>query len=399
MAAEPPAPPPLSPGPWQDDSSSYDPWAFGSWGYQPWMEPPPPPPRRRFARGLVALLLVAVLLAGASAGVIVFITRESPLGALGGSSGAASSAVAQIDQAVVDVTSRLSGGQGIAAGTGMVISSSGEVLTNNHVIQGADAVSVQIDGAGPTYSASVVGDDPVNDVALLQIQGVSGLATVRVGDSSSLSVGNHVTAIGNALGQGGPPTVSQGTVTAVNQTITVSGDQGQVETLNGLIEMNAPIQQGDSGGPLIDSTGKVVGMDTAAEVGGGIRRHGTSTVGYAIPVNSAMAIVRQIRQGGGGSSTVQTGSPPILGIEVSTNATGGPGVAVAGVEPGTPAEAAGIVAGDVITALDGKSVTSPDSLRTAVHAHRVGDQVTVAWVDARGQQHSAGVQLISGPPA
>src|SRR5437016_3806926 len=162
MAAEPPAPPPL--GPWQDDSTGYDPWAYGSWGYQPWMEPPPPPPRRTFARGLVALLLIVVLVTGATTGVIVFITRQSPFSSLGGS-GAASSAVAQIDQAVVDVTSRLAGGQGIAAGTGMVITSSGEVLTNNHVIAGADTITAQIDGTGPTYTASVLGDDPVNDVA------------------------------------------------------------------------------------------------------------------------------------------------------------------------------------------------------------------------------------------
>src|SRR5207244_7892608 len=114
--------------------------------------------------------------------------------------------------------------------------SSGEVLTNNHVIAGADTITAQIDGAGPVYTASVVGDDPVNDVALLQLQGVSGLPTVSVGDSSSLSVGQQVTAVGNALGQRGPPTVSQGTVTGVNQTITVSGDQGQVETLTGRSE-------------------------------------------------------------------------------------------------------------------------------------------------------------------
>src|SRR5438105_1462692 len=397
MAAEPPAPPPL--GPWQDDSSGYDPWAYGSWGYQPWMEPPPPPPRRTFARGLVALLLIVVLVTGATAGVIVLITRQGALSSLGGSSGATSSAVAQIDQAVVDVTSRLAGGQGIAAGTGLGITARGEVRTNNHVIAGADTITAQIDGAGPVYTASVVGDDPVNDVALLQLQGVSGLPTVSVGDSSSLSVGQQVTAIGNALGQGGPPTVSQGTVTAVNQTITVSGDQGQAETLTGLIEMDAPIQQGDSGGPLVDSSGKVVGMDTAAEVGGGFRRHGPSAAGYAIPLNNAMTVVRQIRQGGGGSSTVQTGSPPILGVEVSTSANGGSGVGVAGVEPGSPAVQAGIAAGDLITALGGKGVSSPGTLRTAIRTHRAGDRVTVAWVDARGQQHSADVQLISGPPA
>src|SRR5207237_4389226 len=168
-------------------------------------------PGGAFARGVFPVLLFVLLVTGATAGVIVLITRQGALSSLYGSSGATSSAVAQIDQAVVDVTSRLAGGEGSAAGTGMVITSSGEVLTNNHVIAGADTITAQIDGAGPVYTASVVGDDPVNDVALLQLQGVSGLPTVSVGDSSSLSVGQQVTAIGNALGQGGTPTMSQGT--------------------------------------------------------------------------------------------------------------------------------------------------------------------------------------------
>lgn len=396
MAVQPPTPPPVGPqGPWSDDSG-YDPWAYGSWGYQPWMEPPPPPPRRAIGRGIVAVVVMACLVVGAAAGVVVLVTRQGPFGPLS-DSGAVSGQVAQVEQAVVDVDSRLAGGQGIAAGTGMVITSGGEVLTNNHVIEGAQTSEVQVDGSGPTYPASVIGYDAVNDVALLQMQGASGLPTVGVGDSSSLNVGDSVTAIGNALGQGGPPAVTQGSVTAVGQTITVAGDQGQTETLSDLIEMNAPIQQGDSGGPLLDSSGKVVGMDTAAEVGSG-RRQSTSSSGYAIPVNDAMAIVRQIQRGGGGSSTVQTGSPPILGVDVSPTSGSSSGVAVSGVEPGTPAERAGIVAGDVITAIDGTDVSSPDGLRTAVRSHHVGDSVTVSWTDTGGQSHSATVRLIAGPP-
>ena len=397
MAAQPPLPPPVGPhDPWRDDTAGYDPWAYGSWGFQPWMEPPPPPPRHAFGRGIVALLVVGCLVAGAAAGVIV-LTRQLPFSPLSDSSGATSATVAQVEQSVVDVTSRLSAGQGIAAGTGMVITSSGEVLTNNHVIQGAQSITAQIDGAGPTYAASVVGDDPVNDVAVLQLQGVSGLATVGIGDSSSVSVGDQVTAIGNALGQGGALAVSQGSVTGVNQTITVAGDQGGTETLNGLIEMNAPIQQGDSGGPLVSSTGKVVGMDTAAQVGAGFRRHGTATEGYAIAINNAMGVVRQIQQGGGGS--VQTSAPPILGVEVSSTAGTGSGVTVVGVQPGTPAEGAGIVAGDLITTLGGRSVSSADTLRSAIRSHRAGDRVSVVWVDAAGARQSATVQLVSGPPA
>ena len=405
MDTDEPAPPPPAPPEWSGSSSpfqwtppgSQDPYGYAPWGYQPWMEPPPPPRTRSAGRWIVSLLLVALIVAGTGAGVALLVSRGSAIPFTTSTGGAVSGSVDQVDQAVVDVTSRLVGDQGIAAGTGMVLSGSGLVLTNNHVIEGAASVTAQIDGRGPQYTATVIGDDPVNDVALLQMQGVSNLATVTTADSSTLHVGDTVTAVGNALGQGGTPAASAGTVTGLGETITVSNDMGGTETLANLIEMNAPIQQGDSGGPLLNSDGKVVGMDTAAEVSG---RRQSSSAGYAIPINDALAIVRQIQHGGGGSSTVQTGNPPIIGVDVTDTSTGsGAGVPVSGVQPGSPADQAGITAGDLITRIDGTQVTSAAQLRTAIRVHKVGDSLTVTWTDSSGQSHSASLTLIAGPPA
>jgi S1-C subfamily serine protease len=269
----------------------------------------------------------------------------------------APSIAAQVDPGIVDVTSTLGDQGAIAAGTGMVVTSSGEVLTNNHVIQGATSIEVLLAGTGPSYTAHVVGADPTDDVALLQIDGASGLQTVTLGDSSAVSVGDPVVALGNALGRQGPPSVSQGHVTALNQTITAT-DQGggNPETLNGLIQIDAPIQPGDSGGPLVDASGKVIGMDSAAD-GGGFNGQAPSTVGFAIPINSAMAIVKQLEAGGASPSSVPTGHGALLDVDVQdATAQGVSGALVVQVPSGSPAASAGIVAGDVIVGFDGQPI-------------------------------------------
>ena len=315
-----------------------------------------------------------------------------------GGSTSQSSIAARVDQAVVDITATLAGRSGIVAGTGMVISPSGLVLTNNHVIEGSATISVQIDGTGPAYSATVVGDDPTADIALLQIKGVSGLATVPLGDSSSVAVGDPVLALGNALGQGGTPAEASGTVTAVNQTITAGDETGSSETLQGLLQIDANIQPGDSGGPLVNAAGQVIGIDTAAQVSGRFGPQQTATTeAYAIPINAAMAIVHQI-ESGVATSTVHIGQGALLGVEVATGASAS-GAAVVGVQAGSPAASAGVAAGDVIVGLSGQSIGSSAGLRSAMQAHNPGDHVTLTWVDASGTQHSATVQLAVGPPA
>ena len=405
MAAEPQPPGPPQPS---QPPQSWDRWPYG-WdaggtqdaygGYSPWATPawnePPPPPARRFPRWFVAVILLVVVVVGVVAGVGLSFWRSADNPASISGSRSVSGSVEAVDRAVVDVTSRLADGSGIAAGTGMIITSSGEVLTNNHVVRDGAHITAEVDGAGPDIPATVLGVDAVHDVALLQLQGVSNLPTVSFADSSSLHVGDGVTTLGNALGQGGQPVSSSGDVTALGQTITVSDEIGGSETLNNLIEINAQILQGDSGGPLLNASGNVVGMDTAAEVLG-VGRDPSSIAGYAIPSNDALNVVKQIRKGGGG--TVQPGSVAVLGVEVVGTGTSR-GVPVSGVQPQSPADQAGIAAGDVITSIDGRSVTSPSDLRTAIQAHKVGDQVRVSWLDAGGAGHTAMVRLAAGPPA
>jgi S1-C subfamily serine protease len=313
----------------------------------------------------------------------------------------------QVDPALVDIDTTLAQG-GAAAGTGMVLTSSGLVLTNNHVIENATTINVQIVGGRQTYSATVLGYSVTDDVALLQLQNASGLKTVSTGKSSNLSVGQPVVAIGNAGGTGGTPTAVGGTVTALDQTIT-AGDSGTLsETLNGLVETDADIQPGDSGGALVNTSGKVIGMNTAAAANDG----GGQNQGYAIGIDQAISIADQIKSGRA-STTVQIGPRALLGVEVTDGPTSGgngffggsggsstvAGAYVEGVESGSPADSAGIGTGDTIVSINGTTISSAEGLTNALLGHKPGDSVTVGWQDTSGATHSASVQLTTGPPA
>jgi hypothetical protein len=167
----------------------------------------------------------------------------------------------------------------------MILTSSGEVLTNNHVIEGATSIRVTIPSSGRNYQAEVVGADPTHDVALIQLVGSSGLTPVAVGASSDLRVGEQLVAIGNAFGRGGMPSISMGTVAALDQTITAGGGTVGPERLHGVIRMNAPISPGESGGPIADRSGQVVGMITAGQPSDGSTRTQTS---FAITTDAAV---------------------------------------------------------------------------------------------------------------
>lgn len=314
-----------------------------------------------------------------------------------GGSSISSSLAAKVSPGIVDVDAHLGYQQASAAGTGIVLAGSGVVLTNNHVIDGATSIGVTDIGNGQTYSATVVGTDPSQDVAVLQLQGATGLSTVAIGDSSSVTVQEAVLALGNAGGAGGSPSTAAGKVTALDQSITASdASSGSSEQLSGLIQTDAAIQPGDSGGPLVDSSGQVVGIDTAAASGG----VGSGTQSYAIPINEAITIAHQI-EAGTASSLVHLGSTGFLGVEVESQSaaggTGQAGAAVAGVVPSSPAAGAGLAQGDVIISLDGQTVDSPSSLTALMQQHHPGDTVTVGWDDPSGQAHSATVQLATGP--
>lgn len=310
-------------------------------------------------------------------------------------SGRASSAVSStVAGGVVDIDTTLGYLQATAAGTGMVLSSTGEILTHNHVVKGATAIRVTVVSTGRSYTASVVGTAPTQDVAVLQLAGATGLSTIPIGDSSTVSVGQAVTATGNAGGTGGQPTVVTGQVTAVAQTIT-AGDasSGEAQQLTGLIQTDAPIVAGDSGGPLA-ADGKVVGMDTAASASS---RFGPATApeGYAIPINTAVRIAAAI-ESGTASATVHIGTHGMLGIAVDPQADGS-GAVVSGLLRGGSAAGAGLAAGDVITALDGAAVDSPTGLTTLLARTHSGQTVTVGWTDAYGQAHTARVTLTAAP--
>jgi S1-C subfamily serine protease len=302
---------------------------------------------------------------------------------------------AMVDPAVVDVNVTLAFGQGTAEGTGMIVTPSGEVLTNNHVVEGAGHISVRVEGHAKPYAARVLGVDPTADVALIQLIGATHLPTIHIGNAARVAVGEPVAAIGNALGLGGKPTVTLGTITGLNRTITASNDLSDNETLHGMLETDAALAPGDSGGPLVDAAGQVLGMDTAAYNGG-------SPVGFAIPIDRAMAIVHAI-QAGRASSTILIGNRALLGVDVLTVApdqvaSGFPaGALVWAVFPGTPAASAGLMQGDVITGLNGHAVTSAAQLAALIHANRPGAVVTVTWVTPMDQEATATVTLATAP--
>jgi S1-C subfamily serine protease len=301
---------------------------------------------------------------------------------------------AAVDPAIVNVTATL-GGSGAAKGTGMVISSNGEVLTNNHVVSGATSVTVQIGGTGSTFPATVVGYDVTDDIAVLQIDGVSGLTTIKTASASSVSPGNAIVALGNALGQGGTPAAAQGFVTAVDQTITASDGLGtNAETLNGLIEISAAVEPGDSGGATANAYGQVIGMTTAA-ASGGFRpaSTNTTTAAYAIPIDTALSIARQI-ESGVTSATVHIGLHGLLGVQVQAGY--GSGAQVVAVQSNSAAATAGLAAGDVIVSINGAAIGSASDLTDALAASHVGDRVTVGWQDSSGQSHDATVTLATG---
>jgi len=296
---------------------------------------------------------------------------------------------------VVNVTTNLAYDSGSAAGTGMVLTSSGRVLTNNHVIRGATAIRVSDPGTGRSYAATVVGYSVGGDVAVLQLKNASGLSTVSVGDSSQVRVGQRVVAVGNAGGRGGVPSTAPGSVTGLNQSIVVSDERGASARLVNLIRIDASLEPGDSGGPLFNSSGRVIGMDTAASIGFEFRSSGE---GYAIPINRALQVVRQISSGNA-SATVHIGPTPFLGINLAPSRSNlGSGPFVAGVAPGSPADRAGISVGSLITRIDGRTVSSPDELTTLLLRHKAGEAVTLRWIDRLGAGHTKRIKTAAGPP-
>jgi S1-C subfamily serine protease len=326
----------------------------------------------------------------------------------------ASKLSAKVDPGLVDVISDLKYSDATAEGTGMVLTSSGLVLTNNHVIDEATSVSADLVVSGKTYTAKVLGYDDTDDVALLQLVGASGLKTVTLGNSAKVKVNEAVLALGNAGGRGGLPSTAQGTIQALNQSIQASDEgAGTTENLHGMLETDAPIQEGDSGGPLVNGSGQVVGMDTAAN--SSESEAGTAaTQGFAIPINKAVTIADEIADGKA-STSVHIGLAGFMGVNVADadspgdcgTGTGGDGFGglggftppvnsgalVCDVYPGAPAAAAGLAGGDVITSVNGTTVSTADGLTNQMSSSKPGSQLSIVYVDENGGRHSTTVTL------
>ena len=425
----------------------YGAWGGGSGGQYRWggYGSPPPPPGSRFGR-VLAYVAVAALAAGAGAGAAIALNHSSNAAASPAGNGSqqnpfsngggnfsqapnsqngngssntgtgslnAQTLAAKVDPAIVDITAQLKYNNATAEGTGMVISPNGLVLTNNHVIDEATSVSATLSVSGKSYTATVVGYDSTGDVALLQLQGASGMKTVSLGNSGKVKVGDAVLALGNAGGRGGLPATAQGTVQALNRTIQASDSSANTEeTLHGMIQTNAPIQEGDSGGPLVNSAAQVIGMDTAANTSGFAPDQSVATAGFAIPISHAISIADQIAAGHA-SSTVHIGLGGFLGVTAgdASNPSGclsnggfsggfgnytppvSSGALICQVYPGTPADAAGLTSGDVITSVNGQTVASSDALTTLMAGDHPGDQLAISYVDSNGNRHQTSVTL------
>jgi S1-C subfamily serine protease len=432
----------------------------GDSGGSGWTLPGFPPPERPRRRGhFLVYLVVAALAASIGAGLTVALDNQNSSAASGISSsdvpaprnnsagsGSSSSPLSvaavqkKVDPGLVDVTSTLKYQSETADGTGMVLSSSGLVLTNNHVIDGATTVTASLVLApGKKYQARVVGYDDTDDVALLQLVGASGLTPVSFGNSAQVSLGTQVLALGNAEGRGGV-TPAQGIINALNRSIQAS-DQGSgtTENLTHMLQTDAPIRQGDSGGALANRAGQVIGMVTAANTSTPSQSGSSGgTLGYAIPINTALSIARQIA-GQKASSTVNIGLPGFLGVQVANSRSANPrqqasdeeqsggggvtpggnpaacqnsnaqlsipakiaptdsGALILGVLCGTPAQVGGLAAGDVILSVNGQAVTTPGSLTGITAKYHPGDVVSVRWQGVGGAKHTTSMKLDSGP--
>ncbi|MEX2621167.1 MAG: trypsin-like peptidase domain-containing protein [Egibacteraceae bacterium] len=281
-------------------------------------------------------------------------------------------------------------GQGAGNGSGVVYRSDGHILTNNHVVDGADAVEVVLSD-GTRLDATVVGTDPANDLAVLHVDRAD-LTAIQVGDSSDLRIGELAVAIGSPFGLEG--TVTSGVVSALNRDIPVGGPNRMPMTMFNVIQTDAPINPGNSGGPLVGGDARLIGINSAILTTGGAP--GNAGVGFAIPADTAVAIADELIERG-------FVRHPLLGVqggdlsdELAERLGVDEGAYVQEVQPGTPAEEAGLQADDVIVAVDDVPITSMTDLVIEVRGKSVGEQVTVTYI-RNAEEQRAEVALAERP--
>ncbi|MET7772506.1 trypsin-like peptidase domain-containing protein [Nocardia sp. NPDC005366] len=282
-----------------------------------------------------------------------------------------------------------------AAGTGIVLSAEGQVLTSHHVVKGADTVTVTDVGNGEVYNATVLGYDSNADIALLALDGAADLAVARVGSSSTVRIRDEVLAIGNAGGVGGTPTAIAGSITDVDSTIVAlnAADLSR-KSLSGMLEVAAAVSSGQSGGALADRWGAVIGVVTAAS-GEPPADEGLQPNGYAVPIDTAMRVVAQIRSGTP-TETVHIGPTATLGVLISDAKPSGARIDMA--IYGMPARAVGLAEGEVITALDGDVITTARALRAAINVRKPREIVRLGVTGVDGDQRTVDVALALGTP-
>lgn len=271
-----------------------------------------------------------------------------------------------------------------AAGTGLILTPSGEVVTNHHVVAGATTIKATVMSTGKTYAARVIGTDASDDVAVIQLVGASSLPTVRT-NTATATVGDRVTAVGDAGGTGGL-TAAGGKVLALNRNISTQSDGLDVgEQLTGMIEISSDVIPGDSGGATYDANGQVIGMTTAASAGP------SDITGYAIPIVKVLRIAGDL-ENGVHNTKYAYGRPAFLGVGLR-----GTNTLISEVFAGTPAAKAGITPGSTIDAVGSTPVHTATQLRNAVSAHAIGSPVSITWTDHSGTRHTATVTLTTGP--
>jgi S1-C subfamily serine protease len=384
----------------------------GAGGGPPWVGGPPAGPggpARRPGGGrwrlALALLLTAVL-AGTVGGVIVAargdagptqaaVVSAAPAPAAA-TTGDVRTALAKIMPAVVTITtvdgSTFRGGERGGAGTGIIVAANGEVVTNAHVVEGASSIRVQIPGRSGTVTARVVGSDAGADLALLRLDGVSGLPVATFAADSTVHVGDPVLAVGNAEGYGGTPTVTEGIVSALDRNLPAGA--GASGTLRGLLQTDAAINPGNSGGALVDTAGRVIGVTTA--VAGGQRGTQAENIGFAIRSDTVVKALPDLRAGRNVAGGSRSNPTAFLGVQLSD--TGGTGALVGAVEPGSPAADAGLRAGDVITTADRTSIGSAADLQAVIGRHKPGDRISLSWrPGGQGQARTETVTLDRRP--
>jgi len=373
----------------------------------PTTAPPTQAPRRGFAL-LAAVALAAGLIGGGTSAALTGLMDDDPAAPSAASTSAASLAdtssstdtpardgsVEQVAAAVLPsvVSIRVTTAQGGGEGTGVVLSSDGLILTNNHVVAaaadpaaGGGSLAVAF-ADGSTASASIVGRDPVTDLAVIRAEGVSGLTEATLGSSADLDPGEQVVAIGSPLGLEG--TVTSGIVSALDRPVR-TGDASSAETASTVIDAiqtDAAINPGNSGGPLVNLRGEVVGINSAiASLGSGSGQAGSIGLGFSIPINQARSIAQQL---------IDTGSATHAQLGVSVGDTQGDvdGATIASVSPGGSASDAGLQPDDVITAVGDRAVDGADSLIATIRSHRPGDEVAVTYRRG-GEESTISVEL------